>query len=643
VKIEINLVEPAFDGIPFGDIGTYEKVTGRAFGSVDPVHVLNSDIANLDKAPTNETGSVDYWVDFCLLRPTNMQKCNGRLLCDLLNRGDKLALIDINDASRGPTSNDLRTSEDAGNGYLMRQGYAVMFNAWQGGVAGGEGHMLVGLPVATENGAAIVAPSRDEIIFAQTTSPASAPLAYPTNSLDPNDATLTVRQHEQDERFGVPQAGWRYLSSQEIEIDLVDGFDAGAIYEFIYPARDPIVMGLGFAIVRDVVSFMRFEEADGQGNVNPLSIAGRPVTDHVIAYGRSQPGRFLREFIHEGFNEDLEGRRVLDGVFVSLTGSRRIPLNEPFTQPGRFVRQHEDHQYPGDQFPFTYTTRTDSITGETDGILARSKASETCPKIVHVDSSTEFWQGRSSLVVTDEHGQAIAVPDEVRTYLFSGSGHAGTAMFTHAEAFFRPAKYDLNRMDYGAFNRAVLAVLDAWASDGLTPPSSRYPSVNDGTLAPPRQQTDVGFPEIPGVRYHGIVNQLCVLNREEQPPVAVAGQDYPLLVPTVNADGNEIAGIHSPDVGAPLGTLTGWNIRGEGFAPGALMVVGSFIPFAQTIEERSASGDPRLSIEERYPSHADYVDAVRRVATKLLDERLLLSEDVERYIAAAETAAISDG
>jgi hypothetical protein len=196
-------------------------------------------------------------------------------------------------------------------------------------------------------------------------------------------------------------------------------------------------------------------------------------------------------------------------------------------------------------------------------------------------------------------------------------------------------------MDYGALNRAILAALDAWVSEGVAPPDSRYPSVTDGTLAPSEKQSGIGFPDIPGVSYHGKVNQLCVLSRDQEPPVAVTGQNYPLLVPTVDADGNEIAGIHSPDVEAPLGTFTGWNIRGAGFAPGALMVVGSFIPFAQTLEERSASGDPRLSIEERYPSHADYVDAVRRAATKLHDERLLLDEDVERYITAAQTATVT--
>ena len=643
MRIEINRIESAFEGVSFGDVGPYEKVVGRAFGAVDLAHRLNVEIVNLDKAPTNEAGLVEYWVDFCLLKPVDLRKGNRRLLCDVPNRGDKLALVDINDALRGPTSNEMSTAADAGNGYLMRQGYTVLFNAWQGGVADEEGHMLVGLPIATDGGNPIVQISRDEIVFAHTDSPAIAPLAYPAHSVDQGDASLTVRQHEKDERVAVPPDRWRYRSSRELEVDLVDGFDAGALYEFIYPACDPIVMGLGFAVIRDIVTFMRYEAADDAGSANPLDLDGSgPAIDHVIAYGRSQPGRVLREFVYEGFNEEPEGRRVLDGVFVSLTGSRRIPLNAPFSQPGRFVRQHEDHLYPGDQFPFTYATRTDSINGMTDGILARAQASGTCPKMMHVDSSTEFWQGRSSLVVTDEHGENIPLPDDARAYLMSGSGHAGTAMFTHAEAFFKPAKYDLNRMDYGALNRALIAALDAWASSGTLPPASRYPSVTDGTLVALVPQDGVGFPAIPGVDLPAFVNELCERDNGRQPPVPIAGHDYPLLVPTVDADGNEIAGIRSPDVAAPLGTLTGWNIRGPGFAEGALMVVGSFLPFAPTAEERTSSGDPRPSLAERYSSHADYVDAVSRVASALQEERLLLAEDVERYIAAARAASVGD-
>ncbi len=637
VKIEISRIESVFDGMSFGGAGTYEKIVGRAFGEVDPFHRLNAEIVNLDNAPMNVRGRVEYWVNFCLLKPVDIRKGNRRILFDTLNRGDKLALVDLNDSPKGPGSNNLMSAADAGNGFLMRHGYAVLFCAWQGEVGPEENHMVAGFPVATKNGAPIVDWSREEFTFGSTASPVIAPLTYPADTLDQSRATLTVRRREKDPRVPIPPHRWRYLSSSKIEISLPDGFDAGALYEFIYLARDPIVMGLGFAAVRDMVAFMRYAAADDDGRPNPLNHgAGGPAIDHVIAYGRSQPGRFLREFLHLGFNEDIAtGRRVFDGVHSSLAGSRRIFLNAPFSQPGRFHREHEDHLFPGDQFPFTYATRSDTISGKTDGILARCLDSNTCPKIMHVDSSTEFWQGRGSLLVTDERGKDIALPDEVRLYLLSGSGHAGPAMLAHNPIFFQNPRYQLNLLNYSSLNRALIVALDEWVSRGTPPPASRFPRVGDGTLVPPLPQTEQGFPDIPGVTYTGLINELCELDYSRQPPVPIPGHDYVVLVPRVDADGNEIAGIRSPDVAVPLGTRTGWNFRGTGFVQGALMIVGSFIPFAATAKERAAKGDPRLSLQERYPSHEHYVDAVARAASELQKQRLLLAEDVERYVAVA--------
>jgi hypothetical protein len=644
VKIEIDRVESAFGGMSFGSAGPYEKIVGRAFGEVDPSHRLNAEIVNLEHAPRNAAGRVEYWVDFCLLKPTDIRKSNRRILYDAPNRGDKLALVDINDAPKGLGSNDPAGTEDAGNAFLMRQGYVILFSAWQGDVAPEEKHMLASFPIATSNGTPIVEAAREEFIFGHTNSPAIAPLTYPADSMDQGRATLTVRQHEKYSRVAVPPGQWRYLSPTRIEIVLTAGFDAGAIYEFIYPARDPIVMGLGFAAVRDVVAFMRYAAADDNGRSNPLNLGtGGPAIDHVIAHGRSQPGRFLREFLHLGFNEASQRRRVFDGVYASIAGSRRIYLNHPFSQPGRFHRQHEDHLFPGDQFPFTYATRFDPISAKTDGILDRCLASGTCPKIMHVDSSTEFWQGRSSLVVCDERGADIALPDEVRVYLFSSTGHAGAAMFRHSEAFFQPSDNPLNKLNYGALNRALLAALDEWATRAIPPPASRFPRSGDRTLVPPLPKAGQGFPDIPGVSYAGLVNQLCELDYSQQPPRPIPGRDYLVLVPRVDADGNEIAGIRLPDVAVPLGTRTGWNIRSAGFAQGALMVVGSYIPFAATAKERRAAGDPRLSLEERYPSREYYVKAVARAAVDLQNERLLLAEDVERYLATAAAAPVGNG
>ena len=641
MRLEIQRVENVFEGMSFGSTGTYEKIVGRAYGEVDPTHPLNRDIVNLDKASTNTRGRVEYAVDFCVLKPTDLGKSNRRILYDTLNRGDKLALIDINDAQKGSTSNDPVSAADAGNGFLMRQGYVLVFSAWQGDTQPGEGHMLAEFPVATNNGAPIVGDSREEMIFGHTDSLAVLPLTYPAHSLDQSNATLTVRLYEADARIPVPAERWRYVSPRQIEIDLVEGFDAGAIYEFIYPACDPIVMGLGFVAVRDFVTYMRSTEPDTAGQPHPLSPdPGAPAIDHVIAYGRSQPGRFLREFVRLGFNQALNDGQVFDGIYASIAGSRRIFLNEPFAQPGRFHRQQEDHLYPGDQFPFSYATRTDSVSDKTDGILARSLATNTCPKIIHVDSSTEFWLGRSSLVVTDEHGEDIEVPDEVRVFLFSGTGHAGPIMLNHAAVFSQNPAYAMNFLNYNPLNRSLLIALDQWATQGIAPPDSRVPRSGDGTLVPPSPQAETGFPAIPGVRHPERVNELAAMDYSQQPPVPVSGKAYRVLVPKVDTDGNELAGIRLPGISVPLGTHTGWNLRGAGFSPGALMLVGSYFPFAATKAERQANRDPRPSLEERYPSHDAYVVAVSRAAAELQEARLLLAEDAERYVAAAKAASV---
>jgi hypothetical protein len=627
MKIEITRVEPAFDGLSFGDIGAYEKVVGRASAEVDPAHPLNAAIVNLAKAPSNRAGRVEYGFDFYLLKPADLRKGNRRIFYDVVNRGNKLALNNLNDA---PRVNDPATAADAGNGFLMRQGYSLLWSGWQGDVAEGDDLLRAQLPIATERDGPIVASSRDEFVFDHARSPVTAPLSYLAATLDQGAATLTVRQREQDPRTVLSPAHWRFKSNSRIEITRPGRFDAGAIYEFIYPARDPIVMGLGFAAVRDLVSFMRNESADVDGRPNPLNGAGRPEIDHVLAYGASQSGRFLRDFIWQGFNEDLQGRRVFDGVIATVAGSRKTFVNFAFAQPGRFSRQHEDRLFPHDQFPFSYTVTTDPVSGKTGGILARCQASRTCPKIMQTEASTDFWHGRASLLVTNGRGIDISVPDNVRLYLFASIQHGGGSV----AANFPYNQYPANPAEYGAVHRALVVALDEWVSRGVLPPPSRFPRVSDGTLTSPAPQS-YGFPAIPGVKYPGLVNELSEMDYGVQPPKPIPGHDYAVLVPKVDEDGNEVAGIRTPAITGPRGTHTGWNLRRQGFAEGELVLLGSYFPFAATKEERLTSHDPRLSLEERYPTEDDYVSKIAQAADELRSMRLLLSEDVERIVKAA--------
>lgn len=620
MRLVIDHVEQAFGGASFGTVGTYEKLTGRVYAEADPSHPLNRGVVNLDRAPCNQAGRVEYWCDFCLLRPADPRQGNRRLLYDVINRGGKIALIDFNGA---PRNNNPSGAADAGNGFLMRMGYTILWSAWQGDVVAGEDRMLAGFPIATDGGRPIVGLNRDEFVF-DADGPQRAMLSYPAASMDQSQARLSVRQREADERVAVAPSRWRYVTASQIEIDPPAGFDGGAIYEFIYTARDPIVMGLGLVAIRDLIAFLRREPADERGTPNPLNLDGRPATDCVIAYGRSQSGRVLRDFLWQGFNQDLQGRKVFDAVYIAAAGSRKSFVNAEFGQAPRFQRQHEDHSFPGDQFPFSYATITDPVSGRRDGILERPLATGTCPKIFHTDSSAEFWQGRAALVATDGRGHDVPVPPEVRLFLFSSTQHAGPDPAAAAAL----CKYPMNPVSYSPAHRALLVALDRWASEGIEPPASRYPSIGERTLSAAQE----AFPKIPGVEYTGLLNELSEMDYTSQPPRPIAGHRYEVLVPAVDADGNELAGIRLPEIAAPRATHTGWNLRRAGRAENELAnIFGSCIPFAATRREREAAGDARLSIEERYPTPDAYRAAVALAAEQLAQARLLLSEDVERY------------
>jgi Alpha/beta hydrolase domain len=611
----------------FGEVGAYEKVVGRAFAEVEPAHRLNAGIVNIVNAPTNSAGLVEYSADFYLLKPLNLRKSNRRIFYDVLNRGNKLALNNLNDA---PRVNDPTAAGDAGNGFLMRQGYSLLWSGWQGDLAAGDDLMRAMLPVATDRGAAIVATNRDEFIFEHTRNPITVILSYPADPDHRAAATLTVRQREQDERVPIGREQWRFTANNKIEIIRPAGFDASAIYEFIYQARDPIVMGLGFAAVRDLVAFMRHQPVDTEGRPNPLNLDGRPAVDYVLAYGASQSGRFLRDFLWQGFNQNLQGRKVFDGVIASVAGSRKAFVNFAFAQPGRFSRQHEDRIFPHDQFPFSYATTTDPVSGKTDGILARCQASSTCPKIMQTEGSTDFWHGRAGLLVADGNGKEIPIPQNVRLYLFASIQHGGGSV----AANFPFNLYPANPAEYSGVHRALVVALDEWVSHGVVPPPSHFPSVSDGTLVSPSPES-YRFPAIPRVSYPALVNELSEMNYSVQPPKPITGRNYLILVPKINDDGNEIAGVRLPGIAVPRGTHTGWNLRRKGFAEGELLLLGSYFPFASTKGERLASGDPRPSLEERYPTNEDYVNAIARAARALQELKLLLAEDVERIVNAA--------
>ena len=632
VRLELIAIEsPTFDGKEFGSVGRYEKLTARAFLEVDPEDPRNAIIADLDLAPRNSAGRVEFVADVMILKPVALKRGNNRLLYGVVNRGRKLTLGLLNDA---PRDNNPTTADDAGNGFLMREGYTLVWSGWQANIPAGEDRMRLEVPTVS----GITGTNQDEFIFEHNANSTIATLSYPAANLDPAHSRLTVRQYADDPPVTPSDLSFKYLevesaneppSVTRIQIQRPEGFDGGAIYEFTYPARDPAVMGLAFAATRDIVSFLRREIADVDGNQNPLTSNDAPTVAHAYSLGISQSGRFLRDFVYQGFNEDEGGQLVFDGVIPHVAGSRKTFTNARWAQPGRYSRQHETRLTPGDQFPFTYGLLTDVLTGETDGVLGQCLKTETCPKVIHTDTSTELWQARASLIVTDTAGADIDLPPNVRAYLLGGAPHSGTTDGTP-----RPTptcQHLRNPIHVGATLRALLHALDRWQSNGIEPPSSHYPSHTAGSFVLPGPD-HINFPAIPGVSFTGRHNDLRVTDYSTHPPRQ--GAAYPVYVSKIDADGNDTAGIRLPVVQVPQGTYLGWNHRREGHAAGALCsTTGSYLPFSKTRAARDVTGDPRLSLEERYPDLEGYTSRIQTAVTELLDAGFLLEEDAIRMVA----------
>lgn len=612
-RIDVQVAEsPALDGERFGQVGTYEFLRGTVYGEVDPADPRHADIVNLEHAPRNARGRVEYATTVEIYRPVDMDRWNRALYHTVPNRG----------------------RAGAGDRVLLEMGFALVRVGWQGDIEPTATNIVPTLPMARRaDGSPVTGPALEEFIFNDDASVSRGRLSYPAATLDPSAATLTVRRNLASPRETPADLRWGWVDEDEIRIERPSGYDGGAVYEFVYQAKDPIVMGLGFAAMRDAISFFRYEEADERGTPNPLAHEG--LADVALSFGSSQSGRYQRDMLYQGFNEDVEGRIVFDGIHPHIAGSRKTFTNYAFSQPGRWQKQHEDHFYPGDQFPFTYATLTDPISGRTDGLQVRCARTDTCPKIIHTDGEAEVWQARSSLVVTDPLGGHVELPDNVRVYVFSGTRHGGGGgVYTQPDRGY--CEYPNSPMSLSESRAALTVALYEWVAHGTLPPDSRFPTVENGGLVPAEH---LGFPEIPGVEYTASYNPLRLRDYTTLPPES--GRAYTVLVGRVDADGNMVDGIRHPTLQAPLGTYTGWNMRREGFGEGGQCAgSGSYFPFAETASERRDAGDPRPSLEERYASHRAYVDAVRRASDDLVKERLLLPADAEDIVRRAEKSGI---
>jgi Alpha/beta hydrolase domain len=619
VKFEIVRVEsPAFEGRTFGTVGTYDRIIARATIAVAPGDPHNTMIVDLDRAPHNVRGEVKAVADVEILRPTVAANGNRRLFYEVLNRGGKLGLALFND--NPAVVNDLARASDAGNGFLMNRGYTLVWSGWQGDIAPGGGRMTFSPPIVPD----VTGLAREDFIFDHADNPASATLSYPAADLDAAHARISVRQREADPRATPAGLEVKFESPTRISILRPEGFDVGAIYEFIYTAKDPKVMGLGFAATRDIVSFLRNETADAAGTANP--VAGQ--IDRAIGFGLSQSGRYLHDYLYLGFNADEDGRIVFDGLMPHISGAKKTFTNYRFSQPGRSPYEHADMLYPGADFPFTYPVITDALTGKSDGLLARCLEAGNCPKIIKTDSELEFYQGRASLIVTDTQGDALAMPDNVRLFLLSNLQHYALANAKSEMA--KTCAYPTNPLNAGPSVRALLVALDEWISNGTLPPGSRYPNRADATLVPAAID-EVGFPRIAGFAYPSRIAQPTVLKSEEMPPSK--GAAYPVFVPKTDADGRDLAGVRLPTLEAPAATHTGWNLRKSGFGEDELCDNnGAMIPFTANREERLKNNDPRPSMAERYPKPGDRTAAIAKAAQQSVRDRLLLEDDAKLFV-----------
>ena len=623
VKLRIERREPVLNGKAFGLAGTYEKLAGKVEFALDPAAPANAGIVDLALAPRNPRGEVEFTADFFLFKPVDPARGNGRLFYEVGNRGGKgmLRTFQKADASRDPTS-----AAEIGDGALMMQGYSLLWMGWQWDAP--EGMMRMDIPIATDHGAPITGLVRGN--FVPNTKAATQPLAdrghraYPVDKPESADHVMTVRDRPTDTPQRIPREKWRFVNDSSVTLD--GGFELGRIYDVVYRARDPRVIGCGLAGTRDLISFLKYAKSDA----NPL----RGIR-FAYGWGVSQSGRVLRHFLYEGFNEDEQGKQVFDGVIDEVGGAGRGSFNHRFGQASRDAEQFFNVFYPVDMFPFTDGPETDPETGQTGSLLARAEARHVAPKTFHILSNSEYFNRAGSLVHTDPAGtRDIEPPANVRIYAIASGPHFfGAFPPVPAEGLAAP----LNPLNRSPIVRALLRSLDAWVTEGTTPPASRYPHIADGTLT---AREKAGWPKIPGVQlpppmlityrldFGPAWNRGIVLF---EPPHV--GRPFVGLIPAVDQDGNARAGIRMPAVAVPVATYSGWNYRTAAIgSPDQFNgEAGSIFPFARTKAGRG-SGDSRLSIEERYSSREQYLGKVTIAARQLIADGFLLAADLPDII-----------
>ena len=630
-RLEVHSIRPFAGGAMFGDTGPYRQIDGIVHLAVDPNHPANEVITDIKLAPKDAAGRVHCSADFTVLQPENSSRGSHRIVFDVVNRGNPTILTNLNSAGQ---------RLGAGNGFLMRHGYTVVWCGWQYDVPpGAPGLVKAYVPEALNPDGSPIS-GRIAIGFQPHAVTYTHTLAdrqhkpHPAADINEPGATLVVREYQDGPAELIPRDQWSFarLDGEEVVADsryvyLASGFQPGKVYEVTYATTGADVVGMGMLAPRDLVSFLRYGSAE----------AGNPCAEDIeyaFTFGRSQSGGFLRRFLYCGLTQDEEDRPVFEGLIPLVAGSGRGEMNQRFGQPSTPARPSA-----GRSFPFHDTLQTDPDSGRTDGLLARLDASGKTPKVLLTNTSAEYWSGHASLIHTTMDGSADLEPSEnVRIYHYSGTQHGpGQLNLFDVDVREGPKGQQLdNSVDYRPLLRAALKNVERWAIEGVEPPASRHPRLDDGT-AVPAPELEATFRSIPGVNFPTVLKHVHRADFGPDAhnglvqPAPTSNEPYPNFVPAVEADGNEVTGIRLPDLTVPLATYAGWNLRHpDSGAPGQIMPqIGSTIPFPATREDREATGDPRLSIEERYVSKEAFLDQIRQAAQALITEGYMLAEDLD--------------
>jgi hypothetical protein len=662
-RIEIDTARsqsPTFGGFSWPGVGQYEKVVGKAFGEVNPHDRQNRVIVDIEFAPRNARGNVEYAFNFYILKPIDLSKGAHRMMYEPPNRGGKtwaaLGRVTVDPGANGDDPGSAITNPTVlANSFLMPRGYTMVWSGWEDidALDNAAFNSTASFPIARNaDGSSITGPSYEYIVVGAAT--ASVALSYAAATLDKSKATLTHRVHLNDAPQIVPASGWNY-NATGTAISLAGGsFIANDIYEFAYTAKDPKPAGLGFAAVRDWMEFLRYERRDDFNNANPLARDIKRVYTEIS----SQPGRMLNDFRHLGFNETESGRKAFDGHMQWIAAGNGINMNYRFSQSGRTERNRQNHLYIEGRFPFANVATHDPITRDTDSRYESCERTHTCPLGVEIYSANEYWVKSASLLHTTPDGTRDLLDSKfTRNYFMSSMRHGTGNAGTDAAPVRGLCQQRDNPLNSSPVQRALFIALDEWATENRKPPHSRVPKLRDGTLAPPLPQSGMGFPNIPSpfadgpgplVTYTGLKTTryhfdyglnfyetgIATVNPPLFPFTTPSYQDdarngpiYPSFIPKTDGDGNDIAGVRLADVTVPLATYTGWALRRGAQASDGCEANGQFIPFAKTEADRAKTNDPRPSVEARYKTFADYHGKVRSALEEMVSDRLLLCED----------------